>query len=229
MTTVLGFAFPKVGRFALCAALLSVLFSLSGCTAKKTTSAPKGNVGEQKVDGKPEKPKLIESASTGRGKGERIDPASSSVLWNVRWERANLSFGQKGAFFGQMATVSGEVFQNGKKIGTYKAEAGIADEKSNKLTLRGKVQFHSIAYKSDLFAEEVQYRPDQEVLEAKGNVTVEGTRGYLGPLDALTATSDLRVLGTPDSMQRFLANRPKSKLEGSVKRPTVQTDKQSNP
>lgn len=229
MITVLGFATPTIGRSALCAALLAVLFSLSGCTAKKAISTSKENVKDQKVDGKPEKPQLIESASTGRGKGERFDPTKGSVLWNVRWERANLSFGQKGAFFGQMATVSGEVFQNGKKIGTYKAETGIADEKSNKLTLKGKVQFHSIAYKSDLFAEEVQYRPDQEVLEAKGNVTVEGTRGYLGPLDALISTSDLRVLGTPDSMERFLANGAKSKREGTAKRPTVQTDKQSHP
>lgn len=207
---------------------LTVLL-LTGCNSKKPSPNGKGDPKKEKPTKESEKPKLIESASTGKGKGERINPTTGAVLWTVRWQRANLSFGQKGAFFGQMATVSGEVFQQGKKIGTYEAETGIADEKSNTLTLRGKVQFHSIVYKSDLLAEEVQYRPDQELLEAKGGVTVEGPSGYLGPLDALVATSDLRVLGTPDSMQRFTANSAKSKRESVAKRPTVQTVKQSNP
>jgi hypothetical protein len=207
-----------------------VVLCLSGCNpgAEKSSSKqpPKEDKGSKET---PKKPRLIESAATGKGKGERVDPTTGSVLWTVNWERANLSFGTKGAFFGQMASVSGEVFQKGKKIGTYRAETGIADEKSNTLTLKGKVQFHSIVYQSDMLAGEVRYLPNQELIEAEGAVTVEGKSGFLGPLDALVATSDLRILGTPDSMKRFTLKGGNPKRASAEKRPTVQTVKQSHP
>lgn len=219
----------KSRSLALCVTTCLTVLCIAGCNAKSVNKPPKDSSKETKKEEPSDKPKLIESASTGKGKGERVDPTTGSVLWTVNWERANLSFGTKGAFFGQMATVSGEVFQKGKKIGTYRAETGIADERSNTLTLRGKVQFHSIVYKSDMLAGEVRYLPDQEILEAKQTVTVEGPSGFLGPLEALVATSDFRVLGTPDSMQRFTAKSVNSKRESAEKRPNVQTVKQSNP
>jgi hypothetical protein len=147
------------------------------------------------------------------------------IIYKIWWESAQLDYGEEGAFGGQMKTVRGEIYEDGKVKSTFTADSGSADKTTSLLKLSGRVRVKSVGADAkdpkaaangseqvELTCERLEWRnagtsagPDKKptgVIQAMGNVTVKmATGGKVGPLPEILATADLKTVGTPEAFK----------------------------
>lgn len=119
-------------------------------------------------------------------------------LWSVKAKWATLDYGLAGAFGGKMRDVEGQIFEDGKPVSGFKAEAASADKASNTLTLEGKIVVTAIAEKATLRCSKLLWLADKSRIEADGPVEVETESYTIGPFEKAYARADLSMVATPD-------------------------------
>jgi hypothetical protein len=97
-----------------------------------------------------------------------------------------------------MSDVLGTIYGKGKDDLQFSAKTGAADKATKFLKLRGNVRVRSVEKDETLTAQEIDYDADSKVLTAIGNVRLTGHVGTIGTFSKLMATSDFKLVGTPD-------------------------------
>lgn len=124
-------------------------------------------------------------------------------LWTVKWQKADLVYGEGGAIGGSMSEVTGEIYGDGKEASTFKAKSAEADRDTGELKLVGAVEVRSIQPGATLRCETLRWASNgQEIVRAQGQVRVESDGYRLGSFEQLWATPDLSQVGTPDAFTK---------------------------
>ena len=124
--------------------------------------------------------------------------------FTVRWDEGGFDAASGTVDTGDLKNPKGEIFQNGKAVSTYRADAGEAQRALERLDVTGGVQLRSADGKTTIKAPAAQYRGDVKLLRATGGVTASGPFGTLSGVPELWATPDLRLIGTPDMVLQKL-------------------------
>ncbi len=175
--------------------LLAGLLLAGGCAKRRAAPAEAAASPAPKAAAKPESLNVATTA----GSADRTNPRTGARLYTVAWKSAALTLAKSGIQEGRMNGVSGTVYEDGKPKSTYSAETGYARKASGDLRLEGRVVVKSPRYGSTLTARKLEWLPDVKRYRASGDVRVSGDWGVMGPADVLLATSDLKIVGTPEN------------------------------
>ncbi len=173
-------------------------FSLSACGHSKKEEAGGGKKGD--------KPDLLPGVDFGSGNTtvfkskEPTAPISFTVAWKTGGLRAEKGKVETGHLLG----VTGELYSNGAKSSSYRADRGDAVRVDKRLTLTGDVVLKSSDGMKSLKAPQAEYHGDLGYVRAMGGVTAEGPFGTLSGVSELWATPDLSLIGTPDMVSQIL-------------------------
>ncbi len=129
-------------------------------------------------------------------------------MWTVRWRSANITYGDQGSFGGTMKEVDGTIHSGGSAASEFRAENAEVEEESRVLRLSGGVEVKSESGTRRLTCERIEWDPDREVIEAKGNVRFETKDFVVGPFAALRISPELRIAGTPDLFEKRYGSKP---------------------
>jgi len=157
---------------------------------------PKSNESETKPKAKPAEPIAVATAS---GETTHLSEKNEK-MWRIAWKAAEV-VASGDVKVGTMAGVSGETFEvitvkNRAEqyiSSTFEAESAEADNKANRLMLRGNVKIS--ATNGTMLAERVEYDAKRGLYKATGRVTFESASGLIGPMDALYASSHTDTAG----------------------------------
>ena len=140
----------------------------------------------KKAEVKPE-PKPAEPIAVATAAGESTHLSENNErMWRITWKAAEvLATGD--AKVGNMAGVKGETFEKEKISSQFEADSAEADNKVNRLILKGKVKIR--ASNGTMFADRVEFDGKQSLYKAVGKVTFESASGIVGPMDSLFASS----------------------------------------
>ena len=131
------------------------------------------------------------------GKGEVTRRTVEQVpLWTVVWTNAMLEYTDDRKFSGEMAEVSGTIYQNGKPASTYHADWANARKEDAVLELSGHVKVTSLSPVTSIGCEKVQFDGESATIKADGSVLVQAQEFQTGPWDSITASSDLSTIAT---------------------------------
>jgi len=196
---------------------LALIIVCSAC------SAPKAVPNEKEK----EKP-VIGQVKINTSNGEAIERKvpSREISYHIKWETAQVAAGDKGISAGRMDTVSGEMYDKGEVVNTFKADHADADRSKQLLILTGHVQVDSKgnqdastvpvqgsqappAQKSArIVCERLEWHAVEKVflgrryysgtVKAFHNIDLTGSYGVISGLDELWATPDLTHVGTPE-------------------------------
>ena len=147
-----------------------------------------------------EEPKVQREVQTERVSATQKDDAGK-IVWEVKARSANLDYRGDGQTMGEMSGVTGTIHDEGKPVSAFEAEQGSADQATKVLSLEGRVKVRSIARGETLEADRVVWRAGKRLLEADGNVSVDGDGYRLGPFPRILAAPDLGTIGTPDRFE----------------------------
>lgn len=107
-------------------------------------------------------------------------------MWRITWKAAEVvSTGE--AKVGNMSGVKGETYDKENVASTFESESAEADNKVNRLILKGKVKI--TASNGTMLADRVEFDGKQSLYKATGTVTFESESGIVGPMDSLFASS----------------------------------------
>jgi hypothetical protein len=171
-----------------------LLFVLSGCGAggaAPTAAAPETPAAEA-----PDDAKVVHFAS---GSGKRFsDGPERRLLWSVEWERGRVEYADDQRFGGEMEGLRGAITLEGEESSTFRAAQGIASRERGLLALQGGVELVSKTHELTLTCDEIEWDADAQIVKARGNVSIEGAVGSMGPVSELWASPDLKRVATPD-------------------------------
>ncbi|MBS1704697.1 MAG: LPS export ABC transporter periplasmic protein LptC [Armatimonadetes bacterium] len=168
-------------------------------------SGPSGQKAETSTSAKPNAPQEPERA-VASGKVEMVQrDEQREPQWAVKAQSAELNFDSEKKASGNLQGVSGDLYDKGKVVSTFKSNAGDVDQKQSVLNLRGQVVVQSKEQDAVLTADSVKWLAKLRLVKAEGAVQVIGKGYKMGPFPALLATPDLKKVGTPD---RFPAVTP---------------------
>ena len=120
-------------------------------------------------------------------------------MWHVEWQSAVLRIEEKRA---ALTTVDGELYKENKQVSTFRSDKGDADNESGVLNLNGRVTVFSIPNRATLRCDKLHYTSKgKPLIQATGNVEVDGAFGTVRGLQEVWATPDLKTFGTPDLFQ----------------------------
>lgn len=140
-----------------------------------------------------------EKVFTGSGEATRHSgEANRKKRWTIRWKESQFETHEEGRVSGVMKGVTGTIFRNDRPVSDFSADRGIARKENDVLSLEGKVRMISRDPKGELICDRLDWQPDADRIEAKGNVrgTMSGWR--MGVFPELWCTPDLRTVATPD-------------------------------
>lgn len=107
-------------------------------------------------------------------------------MWRITWKAAEVvATGE--AKVGNMSGVKGETYDKENVASTFESESAEADNKVNRLILKGKVKI--TASNGTMLADRVEFDGKQSLYKATGTVTFESESGIVGPMDSLFASS----------------------------------------
>ncbi len=107
-------------------------------------------------------------------------------MWRITWKAAEV-VATGAAKVGNMSGVKGETYDKEKVASEFEAETAEADNKINRLILKGKVKI--TASNGTMLADRVEFDGKQNLYKAIGKVTFESESGIVGPIDSLYASS----------------------------------------
>lgn len=129
----------------------------------------------------------------------RAQDGDRPIRYIVSWESTQLDYTlEQGASAGRLDNVTGKLFQDGKVASEFSADSAIADKSKNLLILEGNVKVRSLAEPSGrLDCKKLEWKTDEKLIKAHGNVTIEVKQGKIGPVGELWCLPDLKRAGTP--------------------------------
>lgn len=99
---------------------------------------------------------------------------------------------------GDIETVSGAIYRDGKEASHFAAQRGHIDQKSGQLSLSGDVRTRSLDDRSSLRCDEMRLEDSLGIVVAKGNVHFEQQGAFESDFAELWCSRDLSVCSTPD-------------------------------
>ena len=124
-------------------------------------------------------------------------------LWDVAWKSVRLIIQPDGNTITDMKETSGTFMQQGKEASTFTSATGTADKKKGDIDVDGQVMVVSLTQDSTLRCDHIHYASKgKQIVQATGNVRVDGKWGTVSGLQEVWATPDLKVFGTPDLFQQ---------------------------
>lgn len=141
---------------------------------------------DTKPDEKP-KTKPIEpiAVATARGESTHLSEKNEK-MWRITWKAAEVvATGE--AKVGNMSGVKGETYDKEKVASQFEADSAEADNKVNRLILKGNVKI--TATNGTMLAQRVEFDGQQSIYKATGKVTFESESGIVGPMDSLFAST----------------------------------------
>lgn len=171
---------------------------MAGCSqpsSKVAMPEPKAPATESKED-----PKRL---YTGTGEAMVRDPEGDRpIRYVIRWESTELDYTlEGGASAGAMEGVSGELYRDGKLGSTFTADSAVADKALGTLVLSGSVKVRGKDPAGELDCQKLEWKTDEKLLKALGQVTIRLPNGTIGPVDELWCLPDLKRAGTPGFLQ----------------------------
>jgi len=162
-----------------------------GKASKEPATQPKAPPKESQ-----EEPKRL---YTGTGEATVRDPEGDRpIRYVIRWKKTELDYTLgEGATAGEMEGVSGELYRDGKRASSFSADSASADREKKVLVLTGSVKVHAEDPAGDLDCQKLEWKTDEKLLKAFGNVTIRLPEGKIGPVDELWCLPDLKRAGTP--------------------------------
>lgn len=120
-------------------------------------------------------------------------------IWKVSWQSARIISKPDGNMITEMKQSSGTFMQQGKDASKFQSQTGTADKTSGDIDVNGQVVVVSLTHNATLRCDHVHYKSKgNEIVQATGNVRVDGEWGTVTGLQEVWATPDLKVFGTPD-------------------------------
>lgn len=124
-------------------------------------------------------------------------------LWKVGWQEAKIILLEGGNTVTQMKGASGTFLKDGKDASNFQSATGTADKGKGDIDVDGQVVVVSLTDKATLRCDHIHYASKgQQIVQATGNVRVDGEWGTVSGLQEVWATPDLKVFGTPDLFQK---------------------------
>ena len=179
------------------AALLALAMFTFGCSGK----------GPRQVSEEPPKSEPPEESKrlyTGKGQATvRETSGERFLLYVIEWEKTQLDYTlEQGASAGRLEKVSGTLYQEGSEASKFSADAAIADKAKGLLVLEGNVSIEGLTDpKGNLKCQKLEWKTNQKLLKAVGDVTLKSTNGTIGPVPELWCLPDLKRAGTPGFFQ----------------------------
>ncbi len=158
-------------------------------------SAPKKAVEPAKP---PAIPPGLSSTKTGPIEIERR-AENQRRQWFVSAKSSDLEMSKEGKLQGTMKGVTGQLYENDAVVSRFRASEAYADQDKNVLDLTSQVVVTAEKQGLVLKADKVSWLPSRRLIEASGNVSLDGKEYTVGPFDRLLATPDLKKVGTPDT------------------------------
>ena len=120
-------------------------------------------------------------------------------LWTVNWKSAQIVLKANGNTVTNMNQSSGTFMQDGKAASTFQSQTGSADKSTGDIDVNGQVVVVSFTHNATMHCDHVHYQTKgNQIVQATGNVRVDGEFGNVTGLQEVWATPDLKVFGTPD-------------------------------
>lgn len=133
----------------------------------------------------------------------RSDKAPFPVLYEVRWQKADLQHATpSGNYGGTMEGVSGTIYENNKPVAKFVGQRAFADSETNLLRVQGQVKVDGLDPAGVLTCDTMEWRSDEQVVRAIGTVRLTTQNGVLGPMRELWSTPKLDTVATPDLFPR---------------------------
>lgn len=173
--------------------LLAAGLVLGGCGGKSEKKSEEKKAPE--VEAKEESKRLY----TGAGETTiRETEGERHILYVIRWRETQLEYTLEGGpSTGQLRDVTGELYQDGKRVSTFRGASAVADKEKHLLVVTGSVVVDGTDPKAKLECERLEWNTKTKQLKAKGKVKITFQEGVIGPTDELWCLPDLQRAGTP--------------------------------
>jgi lipopolysaccharide assembly outer membrane protein LptD (OstA) len=119
------------------------------------------------------------------------------LLWVVHGLSSVTTAQEGGTSSTELEGVTGEIYENGSVVSTFKSMKAVANEKDKSIALAGKVSVTSLEKKATLTADTVGWDDAKKLYDARGNVKIE-SETYEARADRLLADSKLKKIATPN-------------------------------
>jgi hypothetical protein len=139
------------------------------------------------------------TVESGPGTAHAFGPMPDRLLrWMIGWKSMQLNALDDKPEGGTMSGVSGTIYDDhGKANLTFSSRTAIGDSENQKLRLHGDVRVTSTERQETLISDALAYDAAAKLLTATGNVRFQGNVGSIGTFSELMATSDYKLIGTP--------------------------------
>jgi hypothetical protein len=132
----------------------------------------------------------------------RLEGEGRQRAWSIRWESAQIEYGDDENFGGEMTGVSGTLYRDDQAVGTFRADQAIADKKTSLLTMRGNVRLAATDPESTLHCGELQWLADEDLVKAKDRVRLESEFYTAGEFGEVWARPDLSRIASPETFHK---------------------------
>ncbi len=166
---------------------------LGGCGGKSEKASEEKKAPE--VEAKEDSKRLY----TGAGETTiRETEGERHVLYVIRWRETQLEYTlEDGPSRGQLQGVTGELYQGGISVSTFRGAQAVADKEKRLLVVTGGVVVEGMDPKAKLECERLEWNTEKKQLKAQGKVKITFQEGVIGPSDELWCLPDLQRAGTP--------------------------------
>lgn len=189
-----------------------MIFVLAGCGRQ-------GHIQKDPEKSTPPEPRQLHSMRGSTTMRKIDDPRE--IVWFVEWQSADLNFVTEKDYSGRMNGVSGAIYDEGRRAGTFTAEEAQAYKESDRLTLSGNVTLiaetplsghvtpKAGTPKSVLTCEQLEWDVAEDVVKARMNVNMDTSDYKIGPFTEVWCTPGLDLWGTPELFRVNSAARDK--------------------
>lgn len=176
---------------------LAGLVLLAGCAPGGTGPAVTNKVAPVSA----ETPK-VETSVVGKTVELMARTEDQKPTWTVKARNATLNMFTDSNVTSVLTDVTGELFDQGRAASSYEADRAFANRSTKNLQLKGNVRVTSPDKSTTLLCSALDWRPDLELIQARGDVRLMG-EGYVSGLFQLVwLTPDLNRAGTPDQINK---------------------------
>lgn len=190
---------------------LSLLLLLTGCMKPKTNgAAADDSAGSSGI------PKLVQAVAMADGSMTAYpSQGPHEPVYKIAWKSAQAEGSGSSDFTASAKGVSGSLFDKGTLVSRFTADRASIDRKAQLLLVQGNVRVVSARpgplFGSVLTCSEIKYTDARRLIEASGNVKMDGPQYSIGPFEKLVAAPDLSRVGTPDAFSAMNHNPSRSR------------------
>ena len=123
------------------------------------------------------------------------------LLWVVHGLSSVTTTQEGGMTRSELEGVTGEIYEKGKVVSTFKSIKAVANDKDKSIALEGRVSVTSLEKKATLTANTVGWDDAQKLYDARGDVRIK-SETYEARADRLLADSKLKKIATPNLFKK---------------------------